>query len=174
MVRYTVLKTVPYLNVLWLGNIFTLTYINLNIYSAPTTKTITLTTEWVFLCFFESRMRFGLLHNLTSTLPWAAPGSNIFVTSLSLAIKNIIAFILFCCFRGLKMHLVPVLANILEANQEKCWGFDQFFTATMDILQRVKVHVFSLQQATPHTIYIQFYKTLVLIELLFLYTVIYI
>lgn len=67
-----------------------------------------------------------------------------------------------CCqlSEGLKMHLVPVLANILEANQEKCWGFDQFFTATMDILQRVKVHVFSLQQATPHTIYIQFYKTM--------------
>ncbi|KAK3512887.1 hypothetical protein QTP70_028953 [Hemibagrus guttatus] len=60
---------------------------------------------------------------------------------------------------GLKMHLVPVLANILEANQEKCWGFDQFFAATMDILQRVKVHVFSLQQATAHTIYIHFYNT---------------
>lgn len=64
------------------------------------------------------------------------------------------------------MHLVPVLANILEVNQEKCWGFDQFFTATMDILQRVQVQVFSLQQATAHTIYIHFYNTLVLLELL--------
>ncbi|KAF5899467.1 inhibitor of nuclear factor kappa-B kinase subunit epsilon, partial [Clarias magur] len=66
-----------------------------------------------------------------------------------------------CCqlSRGLKKHLVPVLANILEANQEKCWGFDQFFIATMDILQRVKVHVFSLQQATALTIYIHFYHT---------------
>ncbi|TTA83861.1 Inhibitor of nuclear factor kappa-B kinase subunit epsilon [Bagarius yarrelli] len=60
---------------------------------------------------------------------------------------------------GLKIHLVPVLANILEANQEKCWGFDQFFAATMDILKRVKVHVFSLQQATAHTIHIHFYNT---------------
>ncbi|XP_027000150.1 inhibitor of nuclear factor kappa-B kinase subunit epsilon [Tachysurus fulvidraco] len=60
---------------------------------------------------------------------------------------------------GLKMHLVPVLANILEVNQEKCWEFDQFFAATLDILQRVKVHVFSLQQATAHTIYIHFYNT---------------
>lgn len=60
---------------------------------------------------------------------------------------------------GLKMHLVPVLAKILEANQEKCWGFDQFFAATMDLLQRVKVHVFSLQQATAHTIFIHFYNT---------------
>ncbi|KAI5614420.1 inhibitor of nuclear factor kappa-B kinase subunit epsilon, partial [Silurus asotus] len=66
-----------------------------------------------------------------------------------------------CCqlSEGLKMHLVPVLANILEANQEKCWGFDQFFAATIDILQRLKVHVFSLQQATAHTIYIHIYST---------------
>ncbi|KAF7693340.1 inhibitor of nuclear factor kappa-B kinase subunit epsilon [Silurus meridionalis] len=67
-----------------------------------------------------------------------------------------------CCqlSEGLKMHLVPVLANILEANQEKCWGFDQFFAATIDILQRLKVHVFSLQQATAHTIYIHIYSTI--------------
>lgn len=64
------------------------------------------------------------------------------------------------------MHLVPVLANILEANQEKCWGFDQFFAATMDIIQRVQVHIFSLQQATAHTVYIHFYNTLVLLLLL--------
>uniref|UniRef100_A0A8B9R8X5 Inhibitor of nuclear factor kappa B kinase subunit epsilon n=1 Tax=Astyanax mexicanus TaxID=7994 RepID=A0A8B9R8X5_ASTMX len=60
---------------------------------------------------------------------------------------------------GLKMQLVPVLANILEANQEKCWGFDQFFAATTDILQRIHIHIFSLQQATAHTIYIHFYNT---------------
>ncbi|KAM9443712.1 inhibitor of nuclear factor kappa-B kinase subunit epsilon isoform 1-T2 [Clarias gariepinus] len=66
-----------------------------------------------------------------------------------------------CCqlSKGLRKHLVPVLANILEANQEKCWGFDQFFRATMDVLQRLKVHIFSLQQATAHTIYIQYYNT---------------
>uniref|UniRef100_A0AAY4EEM2 Protein kinase domain-containing protein n=1 Tax=Denticeps clupeoides TaxID=299321 RepID=A0AAY4EEM2_9TELE len=60
---------------------------------------------------------------------------------------------------GLKAQLVPVLANILEANQEKCWGFDQFFAATTDVLHRVTVYVFSLQQATPHTIYVHFYST---------------
>lgn len=91
---------------------------------------------------------------------------DIFLTLFSLAIKNIIAVIFFCQLRGLKIHLAPVLANILEANQEKCWGFDQFFTATMDFLQRVQVHIISLQQATAHTIYIHFYNTLVLLELL--------
>ncbi|XP_072521818.1 inhibitor of nuclear factor kappa-B kinase subunit epsilon [Salminus brasiliensis] len=66
-----------------------------------------------------------------------------------------------CCqlSEGLKIQLVPVLANILEANQEKCWGFDQFFAATTDILHRIQVHIFSLQQATSHSIYIHFYNT---------------
>ncbi|XP_041946144.1 LOW QUALITY PROTEIN: inhibitor of nuclear factor kappa-B kinase subunit epsilon [Alosa sapidissima] len=60
---------------------------------------------------------------------------------------------------GLKGQMVPVLAGILEANQDKCWGFDQFLAATTDILHRVTVHLFSLQQATAHTIYIHFYNT---------------
>uniref|UniRef100_A0A3B4BWZ3 Protein kinase domain-containing protein n=1 Tax=Pygocentrus nattereri TaxID=42514 RepID=A0A3B4BWZ3_PYGNA len=60
---------------------------------------------------------------------------------------------------GLKMQLVPVLANILEVSQEKCWGFDQFFAATTDILHRVTIHIFSLQQATAHSIYVHFYNT---------------
>lgn len=60
------------------------------------------------------------------------------------------------------MQLVPVLAGIMEADQEKCWGFDQFFTATTDILQRQPVHLFSLQQAVAHCIYIHHYNTYVL------------
>uniref|UniRef100_A0A8C0HJX9 Serine/threonine-protein kinase TBK1 n=1 Tax=Chelonoidis abingdonii TaxID=106734 RepID=A0A8C0HJX9_CHEAB len=32
--------------------------------------------------------------------------------------------------KGLQVLLTPVLANILEADQEKCWGFDQFFAET--------------------------------------------
>ncbi|XP_058860829.1 inhibitor of nuclear factor kappa-B kinase subunit epsilon-like [Acipenser ruthenus] len=60
---------------------------------------------------------------------------------------------------GLKSQLVPVLANILEANQETCWGFDQFFAGTTDIIHRVVIHVFSLQQATLHQIYIHSYNT---------------
>ncbi|XP_066559380.1 inhibitor of nuclear factor kappa-B kinase subunit epsilon isoform X2 [Amia ocellicauda] len=60
---------------------------------------------------------------------------------------------------GLKAQLVPVLANILEADQEKCWGFDQFFAETTGILHRVEIHVFSLQQASAHTIYIHNYNT---------------
>ncbi|XP_067360446.1 inhibitor of nuclear factor kappa-B kinase subunit epsilon isoform X1 [Channa argus] len=61
--------------------------------------------------------------------------------------------------QGLKVQLVPVLAGILEADQERCWGFDQFFTATTDILQRKPVYVFSLQQAMAYCIYIHHYNT---------------
>ncbi|XP_029472324.1 serine/threonine-protein kinase TBK1 isoform X2 [Rhinatrema bivittatum] len=60
---------------------------------------------------------------------------------------------------GLQSLLAPVLANILEADQEKCWGFDQFFAETSDILHRIIIHVFSLQQMTLHKIYIQSYNT---------------
>ncbi|KAM9758650.1 inhibitor of nuclear factor kappa-B kinase subunit epsilon [Menidia menidia] len=61
--------------------------------------------------------------------------------------------------QGLRVLLVPVLAGIMEADQERCWGFDQFFTATTDILQRQPVHLFSLQQAAAHCVYIHHYST---------------
>ncbi|KAM8973388.1 serine/threonine-protein kinase TBK1 [Pelodytes ibericus] len=58
---------------------------------------------------------------------------------------------------GLQSLFTPVLANILEADQEKCWGFDQFFAVTNDIFHRIVIHVFSLQQMTLHKIYIHAY-----------------
>ncbi|XP_062373756.1 serine/threonine-protein kinase TBK1 [Sardina pilchardus] len=66
--------------------------------------------------------------------------------------------------KGLQSLLTPVLANILEADQEKCWGFDQFFAETSDILHRMVVYVFSLQQAQLHHIYIHKYNTATLFQ----------
>ncbi|XP_012693711.1 serine/threonine-protein kinase TBK1 [Clupea harengus] len=66
--------------------------------------------------------------------------------------------------KGLQSLLTPVLANILEADQEKCWGFDQFFAETSDILHRMVVCVFSLQQATLHHVYIHKYNTATLFQ----------
>ncbi|NWX15659.1 IKKE kinase, partial [Aegotheles bennettii] len=60
---------------------------------------------------------------------------------------------------GLKDQLIPILANILEVDQEKCWGFYQFFAETNDILHRIVVDVFSLQQGSLHRIYIHSYNT---------------
>ncbi|KAF4018251.1 hypothetical protein G4228_010017 [Cervus hanglu yarkandensis] len=61
---------------------------------------------------------------------------------------------------GLQNQLVPILANILEAEQAKCWGFDQFFAETSDILQRGVVHVFSLPQAVLHRVYVHAHNTI--------------
>ncbi|ELK03300.1 Inhibitor of nuclear factor kappa-B kinase subunit epsilon [Pteropus alecto] len=61
--------------------------------------------------------------------------------------------------RGLQSQLVPILANVLEVEQAKCWGFDQFFAETSDILQRAVVHVFSLPQAALHHVYIHAHNT---------------
>ncbi|XP_020918971.1 inhibitor of nuclear factor kappa-B kinase subunit epsilon isoform X4 [Sus scrofa] len=61
---------------------------------------------------------------------------------------------------GLQSQLVPILANILEVEQAKCWGFDQFFAETSDILQRVIVHVFSLPQAVLHHVYVHTHNTI--------------
>lgn len=60
---------------------------------------------------------------------------------------------------GLQSQLVPILANILEVEQTKCWGFDQFFAETSDILQRTVIHVFSLPQAVLHHVYIHAHNT---------------
>ncbi|XP_056129442.1 inhibitor of nuclear factor kappa-B kinase subunit epsilon isoform X2 [Lampris incognitus] len=64
-----------------------------------------------------------------------------------------------CCqlSQGLKAQLVPVLAGILEADQERCWGFELFFKATTDILQREPIHLFSLQRAAAHCVYVRHY-----------------
>ncbi|KAJ8381224.1 hypothetical protein SKAU_G00020020, partial [Synaphobranchus kaupii] len=73
--------------------------------------------------------------------------------------------------KDLQSLLCPVLANILEADQEKCWGFDQFFAETSDVLHRMVVYVFSLQQATLHHVYIHQYNTATLFqEVLFRWT----
>nr|XP_048286633.1 inhibitor of nuclear factor kappa-B kinase subunit epsilon isoform X5 [Myodes glareolus]XP_048286634.1 inhibitor of nuclear factor kappa-B kinase subunit epsilon isoform X5 [Myodes glareolus]XP_048286635.1 inhibitor of nuclear factor kappa-B kinase subunit epsilon isoform X5 [Myodes glareolus]XP_048286636.1 inhibitor of nuclear factor kappa-B kinase subunit epsilon isoform X5 [Myodes glareolus]XP_048286637.1 inhibitor of nuclear factor kappa-B kinase subunit epsilon isoform X5 [Myodes glareo len=61
---------------------------------------------------------------------------------------------------GLQSQLVPILANILEVEQAKCWGFDQFFAETSDILQRIIIHVFSLPQAVLHHVYIHAHNTI--------------
>ncbi|XP_005375447.1 PREDICTED: inhibitor of nuclear factor kappa-B kinase subunit epsilon isoform X2 [Chinchilla lanigera] len=61
---------------------------------------------------------------------------------------------------GLQSQLVPILANILEVEEAKCWGFDQFFAETSNILQRVVVHVFSLSQSILHHIYIHAHNTI--------------
>ncbi|KAG8589258.1 hypothetical protein GDO81_006319 [Engystomops pustulosus] len=60
---------------------------------------------------------------------------------------------------GLKILVEAILPNILEADQEKCWGFDQFFAETNNVLERMVIHVFSLSQARMHKIYMHHYNS---------------
>lgn len=60
---------------------------------------------------------------------------------------------------GLKTQFEAILPNILEADQEKCWGFDQFFAETNNVLERMVIHVFSLSQARMQKIYIHHYNS---------------
>ncbi|KAM4701716.1 inhibitor of nuclear factor kappa-B kinase subunit epsilon isoform 1-T4 [Discoglossus pictus] len=60
---------------------------------------------------------------------------------------------------GLKRQMESILPHILEADQEKCWGFDQFFAETNKILEKMVVHVFSLTHASTRKIYIHDYTT---------------
>uniref|UniRef100_A0A8C5MP35 Inhibitor of nuclear factor kappa B kinase subunit epsilon n=1 Tax=Leptobrachium leishanense TaxID=445787 RepID=A0A8C5MP35_9ANUR len=72
---------------------------------------------------------------------------------------------------GIKTQLEDILPNILEADQEKCWGFDKFFAEANKMLERVDIHVFSLPGASLHRIYVHPHNTLSkFIEEVFKYT----
>ncbi|XP_075052257.1 inhibitor of nuclear factor kappa-B kinase subunit epsilon [Mixophyes fleayi] len=60
---------------------------------------------------------------------------------------------------GLKTQLKSILPNILEADQVKCWSFDQFFVETNSMLERMVIHVFSLPQARMLKIYLHHYNS---------------
>uniref|UniRef100_V9KHY5 Inhibitor of nuclear factor kappa-B kinase subunit epsilon-like protein n=1 Tax=Callorhinchus milii TaxID=7868 RepID=V9KHY5_CALMI len=61
--------------------------------------------------------------------------------------------------QGLKSLLETVLANILEAAEDRCWGFDRFFSEANDILRRLVVHVVSLPHGTEHSLYLPPHST---------------
>ncbi|XP_063811235.1 inhibitor of nuclear factor kappa-B kinase subunit epsilon [Pseudophryne corroboree] len=60
---------------------------------------------------------------------------------------------------GLKTQLKSILPNILEADQDKCWGFDQFFAETNNMLERMAIQVFSLPHARMLKIYLHHYNS---------------
>uniref|UniRef100_A0A8C4NBW7 Inhibitor of nuclear factor kappa B kinase subunit epsilon n=1 Tax=Eptatretus burgeri TaxID=7764 RepID=A0A8C4NBW7_EPTBU len=55
--------------------------------------------------------------------------------------------------RGLKVLLQPLLANILEVDPQRCWGFDQFFAEANDIVTRRAIDVLSLMQLSLLKVY---------------------
>jgi len=56
--------------------------------------------------------------------------------------------------QGLKKHLTPILAGLLEVNQQKMWTFDRFFGEVTKLLSRKKIHVFFINSLAPLRVYL--------------------
>lgn len=55
---------------------------------------------------------------------------------------------------GLKIHVVPLLAGLMEVDTRKRWTFDNFFTCVTNLLRRKKVHVFFVNRIQSLRVYV--------------------
>ena len=56
--------------------------------------------------------------------------------------------------QGLKKHLTPILAGLLEVNQQKMWTFESFFQEVTKLLSRKKIHIYFMNNLAPHRVYL--------------------
>lgn len=54
---------------------------------------------------------------------------------------------------GLKQLVVPLLAGLLEENQQRMWSFDRFFKEVTNILSKKVLHVFYMSRASSIEVY---------------------
>lgn len=55
---------------------------------------------------------------------------------------------------GLKSLVTPLLAGLLEENQQRMWSFDRFFKEVTNILNKRVLHVFHINRAASIEIYV--------------------
>ena len=55
---------------------------------------------------------------------------------------------------GLKKHLTPILAGLLEVNQQKMWTFEKFFQEVTKLLSRKLIHIYFMNNLSPHRVYL--------------------
>jgi len=55
---------------------------------------------------------------------------------------------------GIKKHVTPLLAGLLEVNPQKMWTFDKFFSEVTRILSKKKIHIYYMTKLTEHRIYL--------------------
>ena len=55
---------------------------------------------------------------------------------------------------GIKKHITPLLAGLLEVNTTKMWTFDKFFSEVTKILNKKKIHVFFVNKLTELRVYL--------------------
>ena len=56
--------------------------------------------------------------------------------------------------QGIKKHLTPILAGLLEVNPQKMWTFDRFFAEVTNLLSKKKVFIYFMNKLTAHRVYI--------------------
>ena len=56
---------------------------------------------------------------------------------------------------GLKFLVTPLLAGLLEENQQRMWSFDRFFFEVTHILSKRLLHVFYINKASSIEIYLE-------------------
>ena len=55
---------------------------------------------------------------------------------------------------GIKKHITPLLAGLLEVNPQRMWTFEKFFSEVTKILSKKKLHIFYMTKLTEHRIYL--------------------
>ena len=52
--------------------------------------------------------------------------------------------------QGIKKHLTPILAGLLEVNPQKMWTFEKFFNEVTNLLGKKKVFLYFMNKLAAH------------------------
>jgi TANK-binding kinase 1 len=55
---------------------------------------------------------------------------------------------------GIKKHVTPLLAGLLEVNPQRMWTFEKFFSEVTRILNKKKIHIYYMTKLTEHRVYL--------------------
>ena len=56
--------------------------------------------------------------------------------------------------QGIKKHLTPILAGLLEVNPQQMWTFENFFAEVTNLLSKKKIYIYFMNKLTAHRVYI--------------------
>ncbi|XP_050464029.1 serine/threonine-protein kinase TBK1 [Cataglyphis hispanica] len=66
---------------------------------------------------------------------------------------------------GLKKIVTPLLAGLLEVDQQRIWSFDRFFSEVTDTLCRKPIHIFNVHQASLIKVFLHPEEKLVALQI---------
>lgn len=70
-------------------------------------------------------------------------------------VEVVCVYICLIYFSGLKQHLTPILAGLLESNEKKKWNFNTLFNEVEKIDEKIIIHVFCPHKWSLLRIYIK-------------------